>query len=341
MKSFLVAVLLLAVIQVKAGPSTSGGGGAFVCRDSKGQVTSSELLDLWEAKNLLNWKVEYSKDPVDTQIQKALSRLKLIDTYIADVVEKELIKIRAEAFYLPSTIALNAPVDANHLYTKPGCPLEGMLYYDGDRMPNAGLVVDNTIFKKLLTPTDVAASWIHEAYYKVYRDVLYPGTMPFGPQKTSISSRRMTGCLFSTGLPCIADLSAEFAPIAGTPIFECDSPDVKLEAYQLGDALFSQWVLVISQIGKRVFSKPVYASSNYLLSNGSYLFSRDFVGGLSPSKSATGDFIYGSFDAAFLRVLPGPTPKINIMIKGWYSQVGESFYTDDYATAINMKCRVK
>jgi hypothetical protein len=337
MKSILATILLLSGLQAQAicpsGPSTSGGGGAFVCRDSNGQVTSSELLDLWEAKNLLNWKVEYSKDPVDAQIKKALSRLASVNSHIASEVEKELVKIRSEAFYLPATIALNAPLDANHLYTKPGCPLEGMLYYDGNRMPSAGLVVDNTIFKKLLTTTDVAASWIHEAYYKVYRDMINPGTMAaFGLKKDSVSSRKMTGCLFSTGFPCLKDLSQEMQPASGASVFKCSTQDLDFEAYPLATG---EWVYKFSRMATNHFAHPAYVKS--MPPSTPELIYFDNVNGLVGGLYHYG-IGSGTIDRSKIELIgSGSTAKLQIYIEGWSTQLGEM----NHAANLKINCQPK
>ena len=51
--SFLIIASLFSHFALaEDGTRDGGGGGAFVCRDSAGAVTSVELLDLWEAREL-------------------------------------------------------------------------------------------------------------------------------------------------------------------------------------------------------------------------------------------------------------------------------------------------
>ncbi len=52
-------------LQASAGPSTSGGGYAVVCRDPLGKIQSAELLDLYEARTVLGFKLMPSTGTIE------------------------------------------------------------------------------------------------------------------------------------------------------------------------------------------------------------------------------------------------------------------------------------
>src|SRR4051794_20098658 len=74
--SLLTLFAILAVASgAVAGNETGHGGGAIVCRNGMGQVTSAELLDLWEGKVELGLTIVDSSLPVEEQIATQLRRL--------------------------------------------------------------------------------------------------------------------------------------------------------------------------------------------------------------------------------------------------------------------------
>ena len=143
--------------------------------------------------------------------------------------------------FLSDDIAISTPADAVPIYTKPGCPLEGMMAYDGEMNR---LNIKKGIFERLNTPTDTAASWMHEAIYKYFRDQLH--------QTTSTNARRLTACLFSRNLNCVSKIYyAETTPPPGAQVFNCQSARIGLRAYMLspnvdGTAYF--WRLLVTRI---------------------------------------------------------------------------------------------
>jgi len=208
-----VSALLVFVNLAYAGASSGGGGGAFVCRDhTTGEIKNSELLDLWEGRNIQGWAIPASADPVDAQIAAALSKLKSIDELLYQKTLSELNHIQTTVNYLPDDAALPPPADANLKYAKKDCPLEGMMYYDGnfDR-----LQIDKSVFSHLLDNTNVAAAWVHETIYKILRDV--------SGQTDSTKARLLTACLFSTD-DCLGSATWP-KPVAGS--YKCNSADVE------------------------------------------------------------------------------------------------------------------
>lgn len=122
------------------GGTSGGGGGAYVCRDKYNQIINSELLDLWEAKKLAKLDISRSEESIEIQIERALS--KFPSHYIIpsakltflDKIKNELKIIQSSAHRLDDSndISLQAPTDSNTNYQKRGCPLEGMMFYDGE-----------------------------------------------------------------------------------------------------------------------------------------------------------------------------------------------------------------
>jgi hypothetical protein len=205
---------------------------------------------------------------------------------------------------------------------KPGCPLEGMLYYDAERAPQPGVVVDSAIFSKLQSATDIAAAWVHEAVYKVYRDKF--------KATASVDARKVTACLFATDFPCLeeAPLGKDKAlndknmiePAMGAHIFDCESNSMQLkfQVYKSGDTdkYISRWVVAVTQVGSRIYSKPVYTKEYFstTLPNDTKPLKQTLTGGLSWLN-----YNYGYFPRVTIRSvddLKNPT-KINVTVTEW------------------------
>lgn len=249
MKSLLFLFSLALSLNAFAGKE-GGGGGAFVCRNSANEIMNSELLDLWEGREIIGWNIPYSNDPVETQLHKAIDKLKNVDTGLYQLVLKELAHIQSTVRYFPADVTISAPDDAMNQYQKTGCPLEGMMYYDGnfDR-----LGVNKTIFDHLLNNTNVAAAWVHETIYKIWREE--------EAQSDSRQARRLTACLFATD-DCMGLKSASTLPAQKTRYF-CQSKDFDFYAVKDGQS-YSLWV---SRLKSSRFVIPI-DMSNWFFSSG-------------------------------------------------------------------------
>lgn len=180
--------IILTSALARAGGASTGGGGAFVCRDeATGAIQSSELLDLWEGRLIQTWNIPLTNDPVDQQISKALLKLSKVDTGLFRRALQELSNIQAKAQYLPPEVSFPVPTDTLSIYSKAGCPLEGMMLYDGsfDR-----LNIASETYQHLTNNTNKAAAWVHETIYKLLRDL--------ENQNDSREARKLTACLFAT-----------------------------------------------------------------------------------------------------------------------------------------------
>lgn len=186
--TMLIASMILSGTAVLAGGASTGGGGAFVCRDKNtGKIQDSELLDLWEGRFIWDWNIPVTNEPVDQQMARALLKLSKVDTGLYQLTLLELAKIQVTAKYLPPEVTLPPPTDALPQYSKTDCPLEGMMLYDGSLKR---LNISEVTFSHLLNNTNKAAAWIHETIYKILRDVTY--------QADSRQARKLTACLFSS-----------------------------------------------------------------------------------------------------------------------------------------------
>lgn len=242
-----------------AGNNSSGGGGAFLCRDKAGAVLKSLLIDLWEAEYTpFDWgngkksiKVNYSNNSVDQQLQEALIRLQRIDSGLSREIAKVLAEVRSSIFDLPSGTTISLPDDLKVRYSPAYCDPVGMMYYDG---PSQTLVVDRQIFDILATKTDVAAAYLHEAIYKLFRE-----GRPRVTESTLI--RRLVACSFSDDCMSIALYSRP----TDRNIFSCTSGSLNALIYSVepwrykfhGDTP-TGWTAVITNAGSSSFGIPIF-----------------------------------------------------------------------------------
>lgn len=186
------------------GPLDGGGGGAYVCRIG-GIAQSAELIDLWEARNRpYKWatthtsayrlNIPYTNENVDVQIARAMNKLGQADPVWARRVALDLAFVRTHIESLTPDVSIEVPPDALAVYSKTGCPPEGMMYFDADA---ESLTISKEIFGKLINNTNIAAAYTHEAIYKSLRELnsMVPGNPPI---TNSTPIRRLNACLYST-----------------------------------------------------------------------------------------------------------------------------------------------
>ncbi len=206
-----------------AGNGTSGGGGAFVCRDADQNIKSSHLLDLWEAKKIFKLDIVISNDSVEAQIAQALAKLASADPLLAAKTAEYIPILFLNARQLDDDISLPAPEDAANRYQMRGCPLEGMMFYDGDFDQ---LQISPSVFDKLATNTDLAAAKIHEAVYYVIRNSIVENSDRVIDQ-TSKAIRKLVGCLFSTNKECLSPtLSKEQIIASSDSVYYCQNSEM-------------------------------------------------------------------------------------------------------------------
>jgi len=231
-KMKLIGIMFFMANLVFAGGTSSSGGGAFVCLNSEGQIEKSLLLDLWENDHK-NFPTEYfpkrgltiiySDDPVEAQIAQAIDKLATVDGTFASLVSQKvkLIQDPSHQWDVPEHIDIPAPTDAQNDYQPTDCPLRGMFLYHDD---NERLGIKRDVFGALAGNTQIAASWLHEAIYKVYREhAVY--------LKNSWPVRRLNACLFSQETfneNCLGELEPEIPTQTDGKIWLCENQHFKL-----------------------------------------------------------------------------------------------------------------
>ncbi len=188
MKSaWITAGLLVWAVHGNAAPQGGvdggGGGKSVVCRNSKGQITSAQTLDLFEAKNVYNLKLTSYDGTVEEISQKIQAKLKATistDEYDYGSIYKRVNKIMK---WVPPSVVIKPIDDAAEVVLPKNCQLEQLAHYIDDET----LVVSQEIWNHL-SNTEKAALISHEAIYRVDR--------AFGA-KDSRRARRIVGHLFS------------------------------------------------------------------------------------------------------------------------------------------------
>lgn len=216
MKNIGAPILLILSLSSSAfAGKEGGGGGAYVCRDAATKVVQTvELVDLWEARELGGQTIVYDDVMApEKQLEAAIARLGKFFPPIANELLSIKLKIKpasSEALPIPP------PDDVKSRFTKAGCPLEGMMYFDDVW---SSLIIDQSLFSGQRTKTDLAASYFHEILYKYLRTK---------GATDSVYTRHVVGCMFSSDPTSCLNLSAATLP-KNTPVWSCSIPAVKIK----------------------------------------------------------------------------------------------------------------
>ncbi|WP_413293528.1 hypothetical protein ACLSU7_00320 [Bdellovibrio sp. HCB185ZH] len=186
MKSALVtAGLLVFALQSHGKPQggvDGGGGKSVVCRNSKGQITSAQTLDLFEAKNVYNLKLIQFKGSAEEISAKVQAKLKdsIGSGYDYNPFYARVNRIMK---FVPPSAVIKPIDDAAEVVLPKNCQLEQLAHYVDDET----LLVSQEIWNHL-SNAEKAALISHEAVYRVDR--------AFGA-KDSRRARRIVAHLFS------------------------------------------------------------------------------------------------------------------------------------------------
>lgn len=179
----------------------SGGGGAFYCpaEHSPLKTPSVHLLDLWEAENVHNLKLNFSNEDEVRQFNRAVDILGIFDSGLPSEIKRIANQLFSNMEPIKRGVRLSPPTDAVSAYEMENCPLRGILYYDGLKRR---LMYDPQLYPLLATATDRAAARLHEAWYFLVRreakaNFYNPPFAMMEIAKNSILTRRLVGCLFS------------------------------------------------------------------------------------------------------------------------------------------------
>lgn len=198
---------------VPQGVVNGGGGGAYVCRGQDNEVKEVHLVDLFEAEaNGLT--INYDNPAsIDSQVEEAIAKLASIHPWFASEVGHAFKHVRANEKGGPNVV-IEKPTDVNEKYSKAGCALEGIMFFDDLR---GTLVRNTTLFAGLKFNRAFAAAYLHEAIYKVARDFKLPG------RENSVRTRLLVGCLMAEGdLGSCLQLSPLVRP-QGKNVWKCET----------------------------------------------------------------------------------------------------------------------
>lgn len=192
------------------GGSDVGGGMGVVCRDTAKNITSVELLDLWEARVVYGRTIKSLPDSLESKIAIAVDQLKYatysprslvtgVDSrgnefsYHGAEAIKWMLQRRADQFLAPNLPNIRRIRGARLERTKDSyesvkpreCKVEQLVRYI-DNANGGYVLVDQDLVDKM-DMTNQAALYLHEAFYANLR--------PW--EKSSLRVRRVIGAIFS------------------------------------------------------------------------------------------------------------------------------------------------
>lgn len=198
-KSVLLGVLVSSTM-TWAGPSTSGGGFAVVCRDSESRIKSSELLDLYEGRVLYGFELmPASGDMVKDYVRSVKNGYRhqgapspLSESEISQNVDN-FMRI---AEFLSVDEKLPNLADHNSSVALPeSCKLEPLaIFYDEQEV----IAIDGEIWNSL-DSLSRAALVTHESVYRDFRRV------KVAPDLNSVEARTFTASDFAINLGSVTD----------------------------------------------------------------------------------------------------------------------------------------
>ncbi|MGZ3711530.1 MAG: hypothetical protein ACXVBE_07225 [Bdellovibrionota bacterium] len=218
----LTGLSLVSTHAYAAGGSDGGGGGAFVCRNADKSVKNTELLDLFEAREVSGLEIRKNEEKsVEVQIKEAIDFLTGIESDLGDRTREAWEFIKKNSTEGSPSLVILPPTDAFTKFAKKDCPLEGMMYFDDARKK---LVIKHDIFDGQASKTEQAASMVHESLYKVFREY-YSAT-------DSRLTRQITGCLFTVNPQLCLNLKRVELPAKVRKI-HCKNKEVDLVLYKI------------------------------------------------------------------------------------------------------------
>lgn len=186
-KLFLLTTLTYSICSA-TGTETSGGGGAAVCRDMNKKVSSAYLLDTYEGEVRFSYNIPQSKQDPNNQLVDVLNKIQ--NPLIKQFTKQTVAQIIDSTEFLPQGVGMAPTSDLGKEYgvvVPDGCAIEPIGFYES----NGILKISRSVYGAL-SETDKAAFFIHEAIYKLARDLTF--------QSDSARSRKAVASLFSNNL---------------------------------------------------------------------------------------------------------------------------------------------
>jgi|GEM_PF-6732864 len=205
MKPLILSLLLTAPFPAFAGDKINNGGGIWICENSDLEITSSVLVDFYEAENEFKWTLiqPSANDPwriADDIAQGLPSRF----PQVASSWAATLAEVRARFHYIAGELSI---ADDSKFRAKPLpslCRTGGGWHYrqfaNWDDRSNHGIIREDYWKSARISPLDKAGLIWHEAIYRWLR-VTYN-------DNDSTRARELVGVLFAENN---ADFSAEQA----------------------------------------------------------------------------------------------------------------------------------
>lgn len=181
MKHLLIAGLMAMSVNALAGDKGNGGD-AVVCRDSRGEIISAELLDYYEGKNLRGLKYQAEVSDVRKFTEDKVNLIKVHDPKLGEALQEVVNSLvdASEKFgglreqrieeILFTSAELENIQDSEHLTFPRGCGVEQLAIRVDKKYPeDPAFIIQKDIWKKL-PQIDKAGLILHEAIYKYYVD---------------------------------------------------------------------------------------------------------------------------------------------------------------------------
>lgn len=215
---FAILGILLSADARASGGVEAHGGPAVVCRalDGTNRILSAEMLDLFEARNVRGLRVSVdrpgSAEEIAAQVFSRLQRYAYGARY-----RKELAEILERKIILEPEVRNTPTNDVFPILSREGCKIEQVAVYVRDERR---VLIDREIFDAL-DATNQAALYVHEAVYKIDRDLTFT--------RSAVEARRLTGYLLADEhraleiAPLIRRFGIVKTPLAGVYVQESSS----------------------------------------------------------------------------------------------------------------------
>ncbi len=216
MKSLFLAVVFAGQVFLGvalAGPITSGGGFAIVCRNLKGKIDSAELLDLYEARVKFGFSLIETSNDIGQDYMNATTNLwrlwgydvnNLPERIKEDITTQLLDKYLTETLFLPINFKLPEINDLGlHAAPPIGCKVEQVAFFD-----------DSIDKLKISTPIWNELDTLNQAAL-IYHEMLYRDARLANKVDTSVKSRAQVAALFSKDSPPAKEINQKETSLSG------------------------------------------------------------------------------------------------------------------------------
>lgn len=187
LKKLIAILYILSGHSAYAGDERANGGDAIVCRDDSGNILRAEALDLYEAREVLELKIDAGlpAPSIIDAVQKVFERIPDFDTTRKKNYRKWANEFESEASRLKNVHLVDVP-DSNHVAIPKGCAIEQLVVQVSTPLQHQKRYVINQDIWERLDDASKVTMTIHEI---VYREAIQLGHL------NSINSRYLTGRL--------------------------------------------------------------------------------------------------------------------------------------------------